>query len=264
MLLLSVEQHGEICYAPIIEGAPPALRFGSPSSECLQRLRDVGTWVERRVAPLVRRAPVPIDELIRAAVAQGDECHGRTAAANEALIAGIRSLDTADAGCLRAMPAFVLPLLMAAACCALRSARSGIEAIGGNGIEFGVRRRGEPAWRHAAALAPRGLHFGGMHGVRPLGAIGDSAVIDFCGLGGQALAVAPALTREWSGILPADAVARRQSLIEPATGIVDAGRVERSGSSPMINLAIIDEDGVAGLMGRGFYCPPLELFAAAP
>ncbi len=97
-----------------------------------------------------------------------------------------------------------------------------------------------------------------------MGAIGDSAVIDFCGLGGQALAVAPALTREWSGILPADAVARRQSLIEPATGIVDAGRVERSGSSPMINLAIIDEDGVAGLMGRGFYCPPLELFAAAP
>jgi hypothetical protein len=263
MLLLAVEQHGETCYAPIIEGAPPALRFGSRSSECLQRLRDLGAWVERRVAPRVRLSPVAIDELIRAAVAQGDECHARTAMANEALIAGLRSLDGAAAGRLRAMPAFVLPLLMAAACTALRAARSGIEAIGGNGIEFGVRRRGEREWRHSRALAPCGLHFGGMEAVRPLGAIGDSAVIDLCGLGGQALAVAPAITLEWRGFLPADAVARRQSLIEPATGIVDAGRVERSGASPLINLAIIDADGVAGLIGRGFYCPALELFATA-
>jgi hypothetical protein len=206
---------------------------------------------------------VAIEGVIRAAVAAGDECHARTVVANEALIAGVRALGAADAGRFRAMPAFVLPLLMAAACAAMRSARSDIEAIGGNGVEFGVRRRGDPAWRRADAQAPVGLRVGGMEAVNPLAAIGDSAAIDFCGLGGQALAVAPALMKEWSEALPLDAAARRKVLIDPLTGIVDARRVESTGLSPLINLAIIDKDGDLGLIGRGFYCPPVELFAAA-
>jgi hypothetical protein len=260
MLLLAVEQQGEICYAPILEGAAPGLRFGSLSSECLQRLREVGAWVESNVAPLVRASPVSIDELIRVAVAGGDECHARTAVANEALLASVRALDAADAGRMRAMPAFVLPILMAAACTAMRKARSEIEAIGGNGIDFGVRRRGDQAWRQMTAQAPVGARFSGA--ATALAAIGDSAVIDFCGLGGQALSVAPALTKEWGAVLPADAVMRRQSVIDPHTGMVDAGRVERGGLGPLINLAIIDRDGDAGLIGRGVYCPPIELFSA--
>ncbi len=260
MLLLVVEQRGEVCYAPVIEGAAPALRFGSPASECLQRLRDVGAWIESSLRPLVRESPVTIDELIRTAVAGGDDCHARTAVANEALISGIRALEVRDAERLRAMPAFVLPLLMAAASAAMRNARSDIDAIGGNGVEFGVRRRGAAAWRQIAAQAPRGLRFGNRDAVAPLAAIGDSAVIDFCGLGGQALSAAPALMTEWSAFLPPDAAARRQSVIDPHTGLVDAARVETTGLSPLINLAILGSDGVAGLIGRGFYSPPLELF----
>jgi hypothetical protein len=95
-----------------------------------------------------------------------------------------------------------------------------------------------------------------------LGAIGDSAVIDFCGLGGQALSAAPLLASEWSAVLPADALARRERLIDPDTGIVDARRVVASGLAPLINLAIIDRDGAAGLIGRGFYSTPLDLFSA--
>jgi hypothetical protein len=262
MLLFVVEQRGEICHAPIIEGPAPALRFGSSSSECLSRLRDVGAWTLRNLAPQVRASPVAIDALIRVATAGGDECHARTAVANEALIAGMRALDSTDAGRLRAMPAFVLPLLMAAACTAMRNARSEIEAIGGNGADFGVRRRGALAWHQSTAQAPRGVRFDGMDAVLPLAAIGDSAVVDFCGLGGQALPAAPALLNEWSAVLPADLAARRDSLIDPLTGIVDAARVENTGLGPLINLAIIDRGGEAGLIGRGLYCPPAELFAA--
>jgi hypothetical protein len=260
MLLFAVKQDDTICYAPLIEGSPPAMRFGSAAPECLQRLRDVGAWVERKVAPQVRTVPVAIESLIRAAVAAGDECHARTSIANEALIWSLRGLDTHSTERLRAMPSFVLPLLMAAACAALRSRRCGIEAIGGNGCEFGVRRRDERGWRQLPAEAPRGLRFQGADAAIPLAAIGDSAAIDFCGLGGQALSAAPVLATEWSAVLPGDAMMRRQSLIDPATGIVDAARVEHTGLGPLINLAIIDRNG-AGLIGRGFYSPPAGLFS---
>jgi len=263
MLLVAVKQHDEICHAPIIEGSAPALRFGSAAPECLRRMRDAGAWIESSVAPLVRRAPLAIDELIRIAVAGGDECHARTTIANEALAARLRGLDAGGVDRLRAMPAFVLAPLMAAAAAAMRSSRCDIEAIGANGVEFGVRRRGDQAWRQLPAEAPRGLRFDGMEALTPLAAIGDSAVIDFCGLGGQALAAAPLLAAEWSAALPADALTRRQSLIDPNTGIVAAQRVLGTALAPLINLAIIDRDGVMGLMGRGFYSPPLELFSPA-
>jgi Protein of unknown function (DUF1116) len=260
MQLFAVEQQNEICYAPIIEGSAPALRFGSPAPESLQRMRDAGAWAGRSIAPLVRQAPVTVDQVIRAAVAAGDECHARTSIANEALIAGLRGLDAGGRERLRALPAFVLPLLMAAACAALRSRRCGIEAIGGNGVEFGVRRRGEGAWHRVPGRAPSGPRFEGTATAIALAAIGDSAVIDFCGLGGQALSIAPALVTEWAGYLPADALLRRQSVIDPDTGIVDAGCVAGSGIAPLINLGILDRDGAAGLIGRGFYIPPIELF----
>jgi hypothetical protein len=263
MLLAAVQRRGEVCYGPVVEGPAPALRFGSAPPDCVQRLRDTNAWLERSVAPYVRREPPCIDVLIRIAIAVGDECHARTGAANEALISHITGLDSDGASRLRANPAFVLPILMAAAAAAMRSGRGGVEAIGGNGTDFGVRYRGETHWRQARADPPRGLCFEGMTASTPLPAIGDSAVLDFCGLGGQALCVSPLLAAEWNVLLPADALSRRQIIIDPDSGIVDAARVADSTRAPLINLAILDQAGAAGLIGRGFYIPPLELFTAA-
>jgi hypothetical protein len=39
--------------------------------------------------------------------------------------------------------------------------------------------------------------------------------------------------------------------------------VASSARAPLINLAILDQDGTAGLIGRGVYSAPLELFAPA-
>jgi hypothetical protein len=261
MLLVAVRQQDQVCHAPIIEGPTPALRFGCAAPECLERLRAIGVWLASTVAPLVRREPVAIDQLIRVAVGAGEECHARTAAANEALVSALRGLPAEHAASLRASPAFVLPVFMAAAAAALRTRRSALEAIGGNGVDFGVRRRGSAAWRQLPAQAPRGVRFSGAHSRTPLGAIGDSAVIDFCGLGGQALSAAPLLAAEWSEALPADALTRRRELIDPDTGIVDPRRIEQGGRAPLINLAILDRDGQAGLIGRGVYAPPAGLFS---
>jgi hypothetical protein len=261
MPLVAVKQQNQLGYAPIVEGGAPALRFGSAAPECLQRLRSVAAWVEAGVGPIVRRTPLRVDELIRIAIAAGEECHARTTVANEALVSKLFGLDADCAASLRASPAFVLTIFMAAAAAALRTRHCDIEAIGGNGIDFGVRRRGDPTWHQLPAEAPRGMRFAGLDGVPPLAAIGDSALIDFCGLGGQALSAAPQLVAEWRGVLPADALERRQELIDPHSGVVDSERVMRWGLAPLINLAILDRDGSQGLIGRGFYRPPVRLFS---
>ena len=260
MLLIAVAQQERICYAPIIEGSAPALRFGSAAPECVQRLRDTSAWIETRVAPILRGDPMSIDELIRVAVAAGDDCHARTGAANEAMVSRLRDLDAHSAANLRASPAFVLAVLMAAAMAALRNSLCRIEAIGGNGSDFGIRWRGNPVWRQTPAQPPLGSHRAGLEAVVPLPAIGDSAVIDFCGLGGQALSAAPLLAAELASALPAGALARSRDLIDPNSGIVDPARIVSGAFAPLINLAILDRDGCEGLIGRGMYSPPVSLF----
>jgi hypothetical protein len=261
MLLLAVRQRSAVCYAPIVEGSAPALRFGSAAPECRRRLYELGAWLEATIAPVVRRRPLGIQEIIRAATAAGEECHARTAIANDMLISRLGGVDANREAALHSNPAFVLPLIMGAAGAALRSGRCAIEAIGGNGVDFGIRRRGDAVWQQMPAQAPRGARFPGQDASIPLPAIGDSAVIDFCGLGGQALSVAPSLVADWSAALPADALTRRQLLIDPDSGIVDTERIVRAAVAPLINLAMLDRAGTAGLIGRGFYSPPVALFS---
>jgi Protein of unknown function (DUF1116) len=261
MPLAAVRQQDQVCYAPILDGRNPALRFGCASPECLQRLRDVGDWMRASVAPTLHCDPLAVDEVIRVAIAAGEECHSLLGAANEAMVSQLSGIDGASTARLRENSAFVLTILMAAAAASLRVHRCDLVAIGGNGVDFGVRYGGEAAWRRVPAEAPRGTRFAGMDAVAPLAAIGDSAVIDFCGLGGQALAGSPALAKEWRDLLPADACSRRLGLVDPQSGLVDPRRIADAARAPLIHLAILDRDGLAGLIGRGFYCPPVELFA---
>ena len=265
MPLMAVEQGGHIRFAPLVEGPPPALRLGAMAPACRAALRDIDTWVRSTVVPLLQAHAPAVDAIVAAATRNGDECHARTAAANEALIEQLAGLPLADAQRLRSLPAFVLPLLMAAAAAALRSNNGPVAGLGGNGREFGVRWRTgatEPgAWTQGAALAPSGPRLPGHETSRPLPAIGDSAVIDLCGLGGQAIAAAPLLAAEWAAVLPADALTRRAALVDPATGLVDVQRIRMTGQAPVIHLAILDDAGEQGLIGRGLYMPPASLFS---
>jgi hypothetical protein len=261
MPLAAVRQRDQVCYAPLLDGRNPALRFGCAAHECLQRLRDVGDWIREAVAPTLRREPLAVDEVIRLAVAAGEECHSLLGAANEAMVSQLSGIDSASTVRLRENSVFVLTILMAAAAASLRVHRCDLVAIGGNGVDFGVRYVGEATWRRVPAEAPRGTRFAGMDAVAPLAAVGDSAVIDFCGLGGQALAESPSLVKEWRDLLPADARIRRQGLVDPESGLVDPRRIADAARAPLIHLAILDRNGLAGLIGRGFYCPPAELFA---
>lgn len=261
-MLLHVVRIGTVVrHAPLIEGPPPALRFGNAPADVLARLRALPERFGAAFAARLRIAPVDLPAVIAAGLAAGDECHARTAAANAALRERVAAVDAVAAAALEGNPGFVLPVLMAAAAAALGHHATSIAAVGGNGCDFGVRHQGETAWRQVAALPPAGTRFAGHEATAPLGAIGDSAVLDCCGLGGQALSAAPLLVAEWRDHLPADALTRCDAILDPATGIVDARRVAGLGRGPLVNLAILDAAGRSGLIGRGVYEAPPALFA---
>lgn len=264
MAVLHVGDAAGLVYAPLAEGPPPALRFGSADPQCVTRTRACADMALRYLAPRLAGQPVAIDAIVREALAAGDECHTRTGAANQALARALSGMDAPSLDTLRANAGFVLPVLMAASAWALRRHAVGrpdaIVAAGGNGSRFGLRLARDKGWRTVRALPPRGPRLPGSPDAAVLGAIGDSAVIDICGLGGQALAWAPELAAEWQSLLAGDWIVRAQAVVDPLTGFVDAARVARLKQAPSIHLAMLDADGSAGLLGRGFYCPPAELF----
>ena len=105
-----------------------------------------------------------------------------------------------------------------------------------------------------------------------LGAIGDSAVIDALGFGGQALQLAPEPRDALLGFLPAEFAAlpaELLSVVHPAfKGIglrvgLNAERVVARAAPPVVTLGMVERTGSSGLLGRGVYRPPLELFQKA-
>lgn len=253
-------------FAPLIEGAPPALRFGSPEPECLDKLRLHADFAYRELAPQLREVPVAIATLIERALAEGNDCHTLTDRANLALMDQLQGLSCDYRSLLDQSPGFVLPILMGACAWLLRFGQDAsknrrvIAAAGGNGNDFGIRLIGQSQWITVPAQAPTGHRFAPQEHRPALGAIGDSAVIDFCGLGGQALLWAPALVADWKDLLPDDWRVRPDSILDPDSGVVCPSRVMRQQMPPIVNLALVAADHKGGILGKGFYQPDLSLF----
>lgn len=248
-----------VAHAAMGEGPVPALRFGASDPACIARAREGCAAIAAAMNPLLSQLP-PVEELIKAAHERGDDCHAITAAGTELIVGGLAGLDAEVAAQVRTNPGFALGVWMAWAAWKVRAVGSPIEAIGGNGLEFGLRMRGENEWRAGPATPPEGKFFNADRAAYALGAIGDSALVDICGLGGQALRFAPALVAEWSSALPGDWSTRRERVLDPRTGVVDPGLVLRNNCEPLVNLAILDKEGAAAPIGRGVYRVPLNLF----
>ena len=165
-----------------------------------------------------------------------------------------------------------------AACKCLLTAANGIAgaalvtAAGGNGAEFGLQVAGRPGqWFTAEAEPPRG-DLGGHRPERALGAIGDSAIVDFAGFGAMALSYAPAQQAALAAHAPADWLSLPAALtagVHPDFGTlafrtgISARRALASGRRPIVALGILDKLGEAGRLGGGIYRAPLAPFAEA-
>jgi hypothetical protein len=102
-----------------------------------------------------------------------------------------------------------------------------------------------------------------------LGAIGDSAVLDFFGLGGQALRHAPATLQALGDFAPTDALERPDQLLEtrhlrlPIRTGVSATRIAQAGVVPIVLLGMIEATGLEGRIAGGAYEPAMDAFRAA-
>jgi hypothetical protein len=273
-------------YAPLGTTGGPDLRFGTRDHAILERLRVR----DNAQADLLRAAlssPIDLLEIAREALENGDDLHNRTAAATQALgrtlavrLGAARSSE-ADrlVGAVNSTPLYFLTFWMAAARYMLSAAEgmtpaSLVTMLAGNGEFVGVQLAGAPGrWTIVPAAPPQGPRLAqAPMDAAALGAIGDSAVIDALGCGGQALALAaeprsalqeylPSHYRE----VPQTSLAVRHRAFG-AIGLrvgLDARRVVASGRAPIVTLGMVERSGRHGLLGRGVYVPPIGLFRAA-
>jgi hypothetical protein len=148
-----------------------------------------------------------------------------------------------------------------------------------NGVEFGIRVSGAgPRWFTAPSTVPDGLYFAGFGPADANADLGDSAITETAGIGGFAMAAAPAIVR-FVGGEAADALrytqemgtitlARNPDFALPSlsfagtpTGI-DVRRVVDSGTAPVINTGIAHRQPGIGQIGAGIARAPLACFEA--
>ena len=280
--------------ATLNEGLGKVLRFGAFGPEVIERLRWMAAVLGPALGAAVRaRGPVDLRSLTAQALQMGDECHNRNVAATSLfsrLIAPalVRAAPADAAAVLEFLDGnnhFYLNLSMAA-CKATLDAAAGIPgstvitAMARNGVEFGVRMSGTGArWFTAPALVPDGLYFPGHGPADANPDLGDSAITETCGLGGFAMAAAPAIVRfvggsaedalEHTRRMRAITLAENPDLGIPALGFagtptgIDARRVVDGGVLPVINTGIAHREPGIGQIGAGIARAPLACFTAA-
>jgi hypothetical protein len=289
-------EHGGRAYCNFNEGLGKVLRFGANSPEVLERLR----WLAAVLAPALAAAlenlgGVELKPLIAQALHMGDEVHNRNVAASSLLLKrlapALLRTDTAP-GDVAAVVEFIagndhffLNLSMAACKAMLDAAAdvpnsSMVTAMSRNGVDFGIRLSGTgEAWFTAPAPVVDGLFFPGYTAADAAPDLGDSAITETAGLGGFAMAAAPAIV-QFVGGTPQDAIAnsdemshitlgRNGALTVPALDFagtpagIDARKVVDTGIAPIINTGIAHREAGIGQIGAGITRAPLACFAQA-
>jgi hypothetical protein len=269
-------------HVAINEGPVHATRLGRLDAALPDHLRwlngPFAAWLAQRV-----RQPIALAPLMAAALRAGDDGHAHTIAGSR-LIAEALSREAPPGPAsdeardfIATSPAFALNPWMAAAALWLRAAEgvpgcTWVSRAGGNGLRFGIALAGRPGqWITSSAPVPKGRIEPAHRGCEALGAIGDSAVLDFLGLGGLALAHAPMLRDALKGALPADILERPTRILSaPAVidgltaSITDARACARSARGPVVLIGMIDAAGEAGRIGGGVVDVPAAIFESAP
>jgi hypothetical protein len=294
------ETHGNRAFSTMNEGLGRVLRYGANDQSVLDHLR----WLAESAAPLLKEAirqseGIDLTSILAQALEMGDELHNRNKAATALLARQLASdvVGAADAlhiapdeaaavfQYLAATDVFFLNLAMAACKAALDPA-AGIEhstvitAMARNGTEFGIRMSGTGnRWFTVPAPEVEGLFFPGYGPQDANPDIGDSAITETGGLGGIALAAAPAIVQFVGGSV---SLGRHitEEMYEITLGEhpmyriptmdfrgspigIDAVKVCRTGIAPVLDTGIAHKQAGVGQIGAGIVRVPLEPFAHA-
>lgn len=294
--ILQNKTYGNHSYCTLNEGLGKVLRYGAYSDEVIKRLK----WMENLLAPLLKQAlklhgPIDLKTMITQALQMGDEGHNRNRAGTSLLIRELapyiiqtkfseeekikvlKFIDSNDH--------FFLNLTMPACKCTLDAAKNIefstiVNVMARNGTEFGIRISGlGDRWFTGPAGMVDGLLFPGYTAEDANPDIGDSVIAETAGIGGFAMAAAPAIV-QFVGGSAKDAINFTLKMYEitvvendvfkiPAldfrgtpTGI-DIRKVVETGILPSINTGIAHKDPGVGQIGAGLVKPPMNCFEDA-
>jgi hypothetical protein len=289
--------HGGRAFSNLNEGLGKVLRYGAYGDEVLERLR----WMRDVLGPVLsaavrsREEPLDVKAVLAQMLQMGDEAHNRNRAGSlltlRELSPSIVAVDAPSSDIAQVLTFiggnehFFLNLGMPTAKLAMDSAgdvpgSTMVTVMARNGTEFGIRTAGTgDRWFTGPAQTPVGLFLGdyGADDANP--DIGDSAIMETYGIGGFAMAAAPAIVRFVGGTVP-DALATTERMYQltlaenPAMQIpilgfrgaptgIDVLSVARTGWLPQINTGMAGRVAGTGQVGAGLVQPPQECFEQA-
>lgn len=298
MHIVENKTYGNIAYTNLSEQMAKILRMGANDDSVVERL----IWMRDVLGPILRDAiklnkdGIDLRLMLAQALHMGDECHNRNNAGTSLLIQALTPyiLETdypveqkrAVFDFVASSDYFSGPTWMACCKCALDAAH-GIEystvvtTMARNGVEFGVRISGMPGntWFTGPAQKVIGPMFAGYKPEDSGLDIGDSAITETYGIGGFAMATAPAIVALVGGTVD-EAIGYSRKMKEITTtenqnitipllnfmGIptgIDIRKVIQSGILPIINTAIAHKEAGIGMIGAGITNPPMEAFEKA-
>jgi hypothetical protein len=288
--------HGNKSFSNMNEGYGKVLRYGAFSADVQNRLR----WIEDVMAPVLADAiqasgGMDMRALIAEAMHMGDEGHNRNKAGSVLytknlapfIVKVAKNADTASE-ILRFLGDNALSVLnpVMAACKAMADAAHGIEGstivstMARNGTDFGLRVSGlGERWFTAPAPRVEGLWFPGFTAEDANPDLGDSTITETAGIGGFAMAAAPAIVN-FVGGTPKDAMSATLEMYEicqaehkyftiPPLGFrgtptgIDIRKVVEKGITPRVNTGVAHKEAGIGQVGAGLARPPISLFEEA-
>ena len=294
--ILENKTHGNKAFSNMNEGYGKVLRYGAYSEDVQERLR----WMEDVMAPVLADAikaseGMDIRALIAEAMHMGDEGHNRNKAGSvlytrnlAPFIVKVAKGPDSASEILRFLGDNALSVLnpVMAACKAMTDVAHGIEgstivsAMARNGTDFGMRVSGlGDRWFAAPAPPVDGLWFPGFTQEDANPDLGDSTITESAGIGGFAMAAAPAIV-SFVGGTPKDALNATLEMYEicyaehkfftippldfrgTPTGI-DIRKVVEKGITPRINTGVAHKEAGVGQVGAGLVRPPMSLFEEA-
>lgn len=287
---------GNYAYCTLNEGLGKVLRFGAFSSEVIERLN----WMESVLGAVLKeamelRGSIDLKTIIAQILQMGDEGHNRNKAGTSLIFRELAPFivktsfnNNIKAEVLTFMDKndhFFLNISMPACKCSL-DPLSNIECstivytMSRNGTDFGIRTCGTGnEWFTAPCELVKGLYFPGFDEKDANPDIGDSCITETAGIGGFAMATAPAIV-QFVGGTPKDAINYTTSMYEitcaennafkmpnlnfrgTPTGI-DIRKVIESNILPVINTGIACNRAGVGQVGAGVVHPPMKCFEDA-
>jgi hypothetical protein len=286
---------GNRAYCALNEGLGKVMRFGGNDGEVLARL----AWLRDVFGPAMAAAlrdlgGIPLKSLVARGLTMGDEMHQRNVACSGLILRALApalARTAKDRAALAEALAFIggndqffLNIAMALGK-AITDPVRGIEgssvvtAMSRNGTDFGIRVTGD-TWFTAPVEMPEGLYFPGFTEADANPDIGDSTIVETVGLGGFAMAAAPAVAGFVGAGAASEAANYTRSMAEitlgenpewtiPAldyagvpTGI-DIRLVLETGLAPTINTGIAHKEPGIGQVGAGVVKAPMACFAQA-